>query len=88
MEVRIGDDVCFLCDHPEVGDEVWSTSCAEDQDGMCTCAITDMSPGIQLCFSNFHPDCSGTYSCSAFIAEPGCSAEQFKCSADIVVATG
>ena len=83
MAVSIGDDVCFLCDYPEAENEMWSTSCAGDQDGMCMCAITDMSPGIQLCFSNFHTDCSGTYFCNATINVIGeCSAR-----ADIV-ATG
>ena len=67
MAVSIGTNVCFICDYPGTENEVWSTSC---QDNNCTCNISDVSPGVQLCFTNFHANCSGNYQCNASTVEP------------------
>ena len=77
MAVSTGTDICFICDYPGTENEVWSTSCAGDQDNLCTCSISDVSPGVQLCFTNFHSNCSGNYQCNASTVEPAlaCSAQ-------------
>ena len=74
MAVSTGDDICVLCDYPGVENEMWSTSCAGDEDGMCGCNITDASPGVQLCFTDFHTGCSQQYECSALINGTMCTA--------------
>lgn len=73
MAVSTGVDLCVLCDYPGVENEMWSTSCAVDEDGMCGCNITDTSPGVQLCFTNFHSGCSRQYECSAQVNGAMCS---------------
>ena len=78
MAVSTGTDVRFLCDYPENEGEVWSNSCAPDADGMCTCNFNNLgSGGVELCFTGFHQDCSGTYQCNITLELTGlvCSAE-------------
>ena len=81
VAVSTGSDVCFLCDYPGTESEAWTNSCASDQDGMCTCNFNDLAAGVELCFTSFHQDCSGTYQCNVTLELTGqvCSAE-----ADIV----
>ena len=68
--MSIGANFCVLCDYPELESEQWSTSCAGDQDEMCSCTIIDVLPGLQLCFNGFQASCSRDYQCNvSFMTE-------------------
>ena len=67
--MTVGSTLCFLCDYPVNTNEVWDGMCFLDGDNTCNCSQSTRELGTELCFFNFHVDCTGNYTCRSSVME-------------------